>query len=245
MKLTLQIIFFFITFNFNAQNSTLANKAIEQLGINTSDIKYDLIASKTFPNNKSETILIIPEIENEDKELDSFELNSHIVIVDTNTGDIKFSYFESSKTNNWISDAIILSDILIDTAPYILSKNLSAFGVRVNFYGMSKPNPYSNSTLSLFIKSENNLTKVLNNYTVSDYGGEWDMNCDANFIDAKKILIMTPKTSNGFFDILVKNKITEIKNYEDSNGDCIDKKETNTTKSFLRFDGKEYKETVL
>ena len=195
---------------------------------------------KHFGKSPSETILLIPEIE-EEEEGCCFELNSYILIIDTRTGEIKHKYFESSKTNNWSSDAVALSDIIIDTIPYPISENDKAFGVQVNHIGMSKPNPYSSSSLSLFIKSGNTLKKVLKNYDVKDYGGEWDTNCYGEFINTEKTLSISNTKTNGYYDIFVKTITTEIKNYEDSNGVCKTKKVPSSVNTTLKFNGKAYK----
>ena len=69
-------------------------------------------------------------------------------------------YFESSKTNGWESNAILLSEITIDTTSYIIAENKIAFGIKVLHHGMSRPNPYSNKTISLFLKSEDTCNQL-------------------------------------------------------------------------------------
>lgn len=150
---------------------SIVDNVIEQLNLNKQKIKTDLIVSKVQPNNSNETIVVIPEIYGEYDE-QMFELNSYIVLVNNATGKITHKYFESSKTNDWISDAIRLAEIKIDTAPYIVAKDKRAFGIRIYCYNNSQPNPYSNKTISLFVKSGNTLKKVLHNYDVMNHIGE-------------------------------------------------------------------------
>jgi len=152
----------------------LIDAVLKNLNIKKGNCKTDLIALKIMPNNPEETILVIPEIVDEGE--DYSELNSHIVIVNTKTGKIINKYFESSKTNNWFSDAVVLSDIKIDTAPYIVSENKRAFGIRVYYHNNSQHNPYRQETISLYIKVDNSLLKnILKNYVVMNFNGEWDM----------------------------------------------------------------------
>ncbi|MFK7809426.1 MAG: hypothetical protein AB8F74_16600, partial [Saprospiraceae bacterium] len=110
------------------------------------------MVTKVCPNNTKETIMVIPEVAEEEE--DFFTLNSYILIVNNETGKIINKYFESSA---WQSDAVILSEIIIDTAPYNISENNRAFGIRDSYYTRSQPNPYRSSNISLFIKSENKL----------------------------------------------------------------------------------------
>lgn len=220
-------------------NLNITDKAIEELGLQKDRIKDELITHATFPNNKAETILVIPEIENEEEGC-CFELNSHILIVDSNTGKIKNKYFESAETNKWSSDAVVLTKITIDSLPYQVSKNDTAFGISVEHNGTSKANPYQSLSLSLFIKHKNSLKKVLRNFEVMEYNGEWDTKCKGEFTTNKRTLITTNNLSNGFYDIKVNTKITETKNTKDSIGNCLPEKNRSSTTSALQFNGKVY-----
>lgn len=212
---------------------------MDALGLHPLEVKTDLIASKALNQYPSGEIVVIPEIVDEGEHY--FELNSHIVIVDDQTGDITHTFFESAKTNHWISDAIVLTEIQIDTAPYMVSPDERAFGVRVGYYGMSHANPYENETLSLFVKSGQSLQKILNNFSVMDYDGEWDTECLGEFLRTEKLLILSEEQTNGWFDFLVKSKITKTINEEDGNGECISKETTSTETTVLKFIGEEYK----
>ena len=243
MKHWLILTSIFIFLNLSAQENFITFKILKQLNLSEHNCMMSLIVSKVIPNNPEESIYVIPEIVKGD--VTFFELNSHILIVNSKTGEIKNKYFESSKTNEWYSDAIRLDKITIDTARYYITDNIRAFGIRIFYYGSSKPNPYSNETISLFIKSKDSLKKILNNYDVMDYGGEWDTNCFGEFIKKTKTLSILSKKSNSYYDILVNNKITETKNFEDSNGNCQQKEKTSSKKTVLKFNGNRYKESVL
>ena len=103
-----------------ATEANLIDTVLKQLDKERSQIYEDLIVTKVRPNNKAETIVVIPEIASEEADGCCLTLNSYILIVDSATGSIKNQYFESSKTNNWISDAVQLSKITIDTARYTI-----------------------------------------------------------------------------------------------------------------------------
>lgn len=221
----------------------LIDVVLKNLNIKKENCKIDLIALKKDPNNFEETIIVIPEIVDEGDHY--FELNSYILIVNSVTGKVIHKYFESSKTNNWVSDAVRLTKITIDTSPYNVTDNNRAFGIRVFYYGMSRANPYNHETISLYITKDNSLKKILNNYNITEYNGHWDTNCVGEFIDEKKVLIISKNKSNEYFDILVKNKITETTNYEDKNGDCDSTEKITAEKTLLKFNGKEYKENNL
>tara|TARA_R110000765_G_scaffold366084_3_gene456217 strand:+ start:2509 stop:3768 length:1260 start_codon:yes stop_codon:yes gene_type:complete len=222
-------------------DEVLVEDVIQQLGLENANLNRALIIAKVNPSNTQETIMVIPEYAEKDEEETYFELNSHIVLVNNLTCKITHKYYESSETNGWISDAIHLTEITIDTAPYIVAKDTRAFGVRVNYNGSSSANPYSNETISLFVKSGDALKNVLHNFEVMKYGGEWDTNCAGEFDEEKKVLIIAEKITNGFFDIIVKSTRMHSVNYITEYDDCESEKDVVNQKIHLKFDGETYK----
>ena len=214
---------------------------IDELNIDRSKLMPALQAFKILPNRPHEAIVVIPEIVEGSEEEHYFSLNTHIAYVNIENKQVLFHYFESAETNGWTSDAIMLTEIVIDTAPYTITENERAFGVKTHFVGSSRVNPYENESLSLFIIANNNLQKVLHNFEIIDNGGEWDGNCHGEFITEKRTLIISEEKNNGYFDILVKHKITNNIAFEDENGDCKSKDTITTKTSVLKFDGKSYK----
>jgi len=231
------------TINVFGQAPIQINKILNQLDINASKCKLDLIRYKALPNTPEETIAVIPEITYEDEHI--FELNSHILIVNTKSSKIINSFFESSNSNNWVSDAVVLTNISIDTAPYYLSNQKRAFGIRVQYNGSSSVNPYSYETLSLFEKENKTLKRILKNYIVEVSQGEWDGNCTGEFNSEKKVLIITDHLTNSYMDILVKSSITNRKNHIDNNGNCYKKETTSKKSNILKYENGQYKPNLL
>lgn len=229
----------FIGLNAFTQDSTLLKNVLSQLNLKVTKCKLDLVATKTRPNNPEETIMVIPEIVAEDEHY--FELNSHILIVDSKTGEIKSRFFESSVTNGWYSDAVKLVEISIDTAPYNVKSDTRAFGVKVRYLGSSQANPYAKETISLFVEHEDGLKQILKNFSVQEYHGEWDTNCAGEFTEVTKILTMSKKVSNGYADIIVKTTTSNSIAFVNENDAC-DEKETISKKSeVLTFENGGYK----
>lgn len=219
---------------FNLLETVLTNLNLEK-----EDCKLSLVAQKLNPINPAETIIVIPEIVEEAEHY--FRLNSYVLIVETLTGKILNQLFETTKTNGLESDALVLTDIKIDTAPYLVAASTRAFGVRVSFVGSSRANPYDNEKLSLYLKTKDNgLQKILNNYETMYYGGEWDTDCLGTFVLQNKVLIMTEEYSNNFLNILVSTKVTETENYLDENNNCQSKDVLTNSKSVLKYNGAEY-----
>ncbi len=223
-----------------SQDSLIISNVLQQIELDSQQCKVDFISYKKIPHYPSETIVVIPEIVKDEGAY--FELNSHIFIVDSESGKIKNSFFESHKTNEWYSDAIALINISIDTAPYYIQNKKRAFGINVKYVGMSRVNPYVSKTTSLFIKQNSELKRILNRFEIYKYYGEWNGQCHGDINEEKKILIMDKNKTNGFYNILIKNKKTNTKTYLNNKEECIDKENSKTISSTLIFEEGEYKE---
>lgn len=227
--------------NESFEDFALINGVLSDLGLDWIQTKTDLIATKVNPKNPEETILIIPEIVDEREQY--FDLNSHIVIADNRSGKITRYYFESNRTNKWFSDAIELGEIQINQNLFKITENKAAFGLYASYFGESRVNPYQSKTLSLFIKSEDSLIKVLSNYAVDNFGGEWDGDCNGEFVGEKKNVYTGSRKTKGYFDLLVNNKIMETKGFKDNAGECRTEKSFHFKNTVLEFNGKKYIET--
>ena len=166
-----------------------------------------------------------------------FEFDAYILLVENNTGNIKYKFFE---TNAWTSDAVVLLSIEIDTAPYFLSKNIRGFGVRVNYTGSSRPNPYSKTDFSMFINEGNLLKRVLKDFPISEFHGEWDTNCEGEFETIESSIVIDKVKTNNFSNLIIKQNITEEKNRKIKD-DCIEKKVSKSKTITLKYNKKEYK----
>ncbi|MFX0558081.1 hypothetical protein ACOCEA_14870 [Maribacter sp. CXY002] len=222
------------------EDFTLINDVLLNSKLDWIHAKTKLITTKVFPESPGETIVVIPEIV--DEGVMYFTLNTHIVIADNNTERIKYNYFESHETNGWVSDAVRLDGIEIESNPYKIAEDKEAFGVKVSHFGSSRVNPYSIENLSLFVKSENKLLKVLSNYSIADYGGEWDGDCDGEFNETKKSLMLSQEKTNGYFDIEVTKEMTYTAQFKDKNDECLVNEKNDTKNATLKFNGWRYGE---
>ena len=236
----LMLLFVFADAYAQEQNAFLLDKVLTQLKLNKKQIHEPFYRSKVLPNKTSNSVLVIPKyLTNETDKYGNYflELDAYIVVADNATGKILSKYVEE---NAWTSDAFVLEDITIDTGIYQLNTENRAFGIRVDFKGSSRPNPFGQTDLSLFIIKNNQLKKVLNNFPISEYHGEWDTNCAGEFEDVTGVISIDKNKSNGFGNIIVKDKIVNTKNIPTTD-DCVEKKTTKSSTKILKFNGKEYK----
>lgn len=213
--------------------SPLAEKVMATMNIPLSACKEELIVEKQLPYATGSTVLVIPRVAEEFGD-DGFSLDYHVLVVDNKSGQILQRYFESHKTNGLASDAVRLDHISIDTAPYKVKQGMRAFGIRVSYEGSSRANPYDYETLTLFLPEGKALKNILKNFTVKQYTGEWDTNCAGVFRSESSTLDIATAQTNGFFDLIIKNKIMTSKNVL-KRGDCIEQRQNSQVEKTLKF----------
>ena len=225
--------------NDTIDNDALVLYVLKEMDLAPLSVKTDLVVSKANPETSNEVVVVIPEIVDEGEGY--FELNSHIVIADDRSGKVTHQFFETNQTNGWSSDAIQLREINLDTAPYRVTDDIRAFGIRVRHVGMSRVSQYQSETLSLFIKSGDKLEKILDKYPVKTLNGEWDGECSGEFTETDSILIVSEQQSNGFNNIILKTRGKTITDNVSDDGECNSNEKTETKTSVLKYNGKEYK----
>ena len=100
-KLLSGTFFLFVAcFSIQAQDTNATNRVentIEQLHLDVLEETIDLEDAlyKVFPDNLEETVVVIPEMVNEED--DVYELNSHIFIIDNKTGQVTHNYSKVQK----------------------------------------------------------------------------------------------------------------------------------------------------
>jgi len=216
-------------------NSANVDKVLKQLNIQRTDCYFDLVVEQTIPYSPDKSVIVIPKIIEKDE--NSFSCDCYVLIINNASGLIINKFFEP---NSLISDAVRIDKISIDFAPYKLNSTTRAFGIRILNEGSSRPNPYENEEISLFIPKDSLLVRVLRRYSISSITGEWDTNCEGQFVSEKKVLIISDKATNNYFDIIVKNKITTT-NKTLVNNDCMDIDTVNTKTTILKYDNNGYK----
>ncbi|AIY11990.1 hypothetical protein [Cellulophaga baltica] len=81
---------------------------------------------------------------------------------------------------------------------------------------------------------------------VEETDGQWDpedvqFNCSTDYVDKHVILIMKTSQSNGYFDILAKNKISTETYYTNENNECTYQENSELKYNVLKYTDGEYK----
>jgi hypothetical protein len=219
-------------------DNPLLTNVLKQLNLKKEYIYQNLYTEKTLPYSKSLTVMVIPKFTIKKLNNDEYlELDAYIIVANNQTGKIVHKFIEPK---SWTSDAVALSSIDIDTAPYYLTQNLRGFGIYVNYIGGSRPNPYNLTEFSLFVPKGGLLNRILKNYPISEYHGEWDMECEGEFELSKSTIAIDKKQTNGLYNIKLNQTIIVTENIP-KNDDCKEKKTVKHKTIRLKYNGKEYK----
>lgn len=210
-------------------------KVLNQLKLNSSQIHNELYTEKKMPNADNSFIIVVPVLQGK-LEVDGFSVKNTILITD-NQGIIKNKFVDPTEFG---SDAIMLQSFTIDTGLYNLNSNIRAFGIAADYYGSSRPNPYSSSDFSLFYPEGKTLKKVLDGYHLKTYSGEWDTNCSGEFEGGTSVIIVDQAKTNGFANLKIKTESTKTINRE-INGESSENKTSKISYKTLKFNKSVYK----
>lgn len=199
-------------------------------------VDTDFAACKVWPANPAQTLAVLPMAQSGSTDDDKV-YDVEVVVADSQSGKIVAHRFEKAAIT---SDAIMLRAIALDTAPWRLTPQTVAFGVRTNFEGSSRVNPFSQTSLSLYVIDGATLRKVVDNLATQKSGGEWDGNCAGSFSDTSRAVSVGPEGKSGYAKLVVSEKTITTTNTPTRN-DCASKARTakgaNVT---LEYDGSHY-----
>ncbi|AJC23569.2 hypothetical protein RO07_22495 [Pandoraea pulmonicola] len=195
-----------------------------------------LATCKVWPANPAQTLALLPLPQKGGTDDDKV-YDVEIVVADSQSGKIVAHRFEKSA---FTSDAIMLRSLALDTAPWRLTPQAVAFGVRAGYEGSSRVNPFSQTTLSLYVIDGATLRKVVDNLATQTGGGEWDGNCAGSFSDTSRAISVGPAGKMGYATLLVSEKVVTTTNKPTRN-DCASKESTSKRPAVsIEFDGTRY-----
>jgi hypothetical protein len=162
----------------------------------------DTAICKVSPADPTQTFAVLP-IAQAGATDDDAVYDVDVLVANSDTGEIIARVFEPAAIT---SDAVRLQGIELDTARYQLAPQTRAFGVRTNYEGSSRVNPYSGTALDLYVVDGHTLRRVVANLTIKNSNGEWDGNCAGAFSDSTRTLSVSSATRNGYATLHVAEK---------------------------------------
>jgi len=225
-----KISFLFLSFSFLmnvvAQNelSPDFNTVVKLLNINPDKVDRDLSIERPMRYLSEMMAYAILERKSsfeQDQDYLHTNYSCHVVLFNSSEKVITHTY----TIDNVMSDAIRLSSVNFDFAPYLVkSDGTRAFGVRIRYSGSSRVYPYEEEKMTLFIPEKDKLTPILKDYTSYLYNGDWDTNCAGEFNEKSAFFVLQTEQVNGFKGIQVNLK--NVKTVNSPVGDDCDSKET-------------------
>ncbi|MGV8886734.1 MAG: hypothetical protein ACOH2P_01420 [Pseudomonas sp.] len=140
----------------------------------------------------------------------------------------------------FVSDAIAIEDLQLDTARYMLTPDLRAFGVRTTFKGSSRVNPLNETLLSLYVKEGDALRSVMDRLITYEFSGEWDGNCAGERYETLRTVEMTKTSSHGYADLIVKSVTTDLIGVGEAEACELKSTTHKPVLTTLRYDGNTY-----
>lgn len=215
------------------ENKTLLGQTLHKTQFSSED---DLYACKLLPHENNTALLAVAEFVPHVEEEYEGDYALHLFKANAKTGQILKKYLN---IDTFVSDAVALRGIEIDTAAYQLNSKLRAIGVRTQYEGGSRVYPYNNSTLHLY-DLENKKT-LLTGLVVDLYRGENDSRCNSEWEEHRGVLHMLNSKSKGFADIRMTINI-KSEGMQMIKGECEDLPTKQDKVSFiLKYDGKTYR----
>lgn len=193
------------------------------------------VLCRTWPARPELTLVAIP-LMNAPQQDGMNEGDLDMFVLDSGSFDVKQRYRVEGLMAD---DAISIEELTFDTAFYQLAPENVAFGLRKMTRGSSRPNPFSDISLWLFSTEGNKLKSILENFTVYQYHGETDTNCNGEFEEKTRTLSMAPSSKGAIADLLVSEKRVNIL-HEAVGDECRDTEKVMTTKHRLRFKDSAY-----
>lgn len=195
----------------------------------------DLVDCKLLPNQPNTQLIAYAEWRSEPHEPEVGDYVLSLISWDQQQHKVNDVYHVKE---HFVSDAIGLESLQLDTAAYQLNPNLRAVGVRLNYHGQSQPNPFSMQLLNLY--DLKNKRQVLQSLVVDRYRAETDTRCNADVEQRKSTLKMLNTKTQRVADMQLNSK---IERYEMSGGEnnCNETQRQSTQQKFiLKFDGQQY-----
>lgn len=196
------------------------------------------VICKIWPAHDSLLLVAVPLIDSSQSGDGAHVGDIELLVVDRNSRQIRQRLLQPGLMND---DAIAIDKIEFDTGRYGLAPGITAFGLRIYMLGNSRPNPFRETDLRLYVLTGNVLRAVVDGLVVAGYRGEGDASCAGSFYSNRVSLTMSTTSHRGYRDIHLAERNDTDEPSVDKNGECQSHPGKPVNKSYrLRYDGSRY-----
>lgn len=214
---------------------------LKQLNLKPEDCYSNFISEMPMPGNERLTIWIIPKItlyEKDNYGNEIFNLDSYVLLADTETGKIVSKYHFPDK---WSSDAYEITGISIDSLDYRLNDDKIVFGVSRSSKASTRVCPTGDGFTELFVQQGDSLHCIFGystyNYHGENYGG---LNGNAWMEEYRTKLIVLENKTNGFYNFSL---LTYYESEATENNKVVSTDASSDSLLFFNYKEDGYKET--
>lgn len=214
-------------------NETTIHKLLTQTG---KYAEYGHYACRALPAEAGFSMLAVAQFV-QDQSIDAPDGHylMHLYKINDQKQNVVASYHDPA---SYVSDAVALTGIQLDTAAYRLNPKQRALGLRIEYRNGSQVFPYAPVHLNLYNFEKKQ--KILSELPVELYRGENDMHCKNQWEEQNAVLQMLNQKTKGYADIRV-NMTRKHYATHAVQGQCKDLPTKEDSKSFtLKYDGKQY-----
>lgn len=191
---------------------------------------------KLLPQQTDRAVLLYQQmLEGPDDEEQPVAYRIHLLTADTQRRLMLDHYIDADE---YTTDAMVLSNMSLDTAAYQLQPQLRALGVRIDYQGSSRVSPYNYTLLNLYDLGRHK--KLLNNLRVNLDHGENDGRCNAEYYRRNGTVVILNTQHNAMADLRINSKEAKQQDRQIKD-DCKQIKYSEKKCShILKFNGKTY-----
>jgi hypothetical protein len=211
---------------------------VKEGAVSPVDFKSVSPACKSWPQKDGYAIVVKPYVYSMANRSDESYLGMVVAVLSRESGAVLAKINEKKIM---AVDAIIPTDIGIDTANYLVRPDGLAFGIRTKSQNYSDAAPFYQQSMSMYTMDHGSLEKVVNSLMVNSYNGEGNPDCEFSGIENAGILSVLRSQTMGYYDLRVSVKTTYIKRIK-SGASCKKIDAPAVTKTYdLKFNGNSYR----
>lgn len=216
------------------------SKTFNRPGADTSG-EPDFIECRMWPGNPTRYMVAIASFRDRSAPASSADNDAGFydltVLLLKNTSDQVVARLVQKRA--FSSDAVRLTGIAIDSAPYTLAPGLRAFGVRARFASGSSVSSWEHEQLNVYLVQGGELRQLLGSLLTAEKRYEQIDDCQSAQTDRSRRLIVAPHSTRGKADLILKEKVL-IEKSSMQKGQCVSKRHVVSKSAMLRFDGQNY-----
>ncbi|WP_454256423.1 PA3715 family protein [Pseudomonas sp. Marseille-Q8238] len=199
-------------------------------------VQLDDVQCKVWPARPELTLIAVPvpQVKNEGYG----ETDLEVLVTDSASGQLRARRLEKHLLD-W--DAVYVSALILDTAPYRVRADQLAFAVRVERRVNSRATLFSERFLMLYALEDGQLRPLLERMVMETLQGESDTNCASQWSEVKRTLAVAEKPGRyGYRDLILREQVEA--NRTEAHGDDCDKVEQRHSQQTYRlvYDGQRY-----